>query len=133
MDISITNIFLFLSEKKLKIMNFYKLWPWAILPSTDQNQSIEIRSPQDFDIPRNEIFTINLGLILLKVPDNNVIKLLSSAKFKLIVKYWLPSNSTLEISLVTPTPLHIKKGDILCHLQLIPISTLLPGKKQNID
>jgi hypothetical protein len=110
-------------------MDFAKIYPWAILPDPNKDQPLIIRAPHDIDIPPNQIFLIELGLMLFKIPLNTIIKLYTVTNFKILVKFWLPSCNLLNIPVITNKPLHINMGEPLCQIHLISIMDLLPGKK----
>jgi hypothetical protein len=120
--------FYFLEREK---MNFGKIYSWAILPIPEKNQTLLLKAPQDLDIPANTIYQIDLGLMLFRLPLNTILKLKSLQEFKILIKFWLPSCNALNVSVITPHPLHINKEEPLCHLQLIPIAALLPGNKND--
>jgi hypothetical protein len=110
-------------------MDFAKIYPSSLLPTTEDGYNFCIRAPCDFDIPANHIYNIKLGLMLFRLPLNNILKLVTLHQFKILIKFWLPSCNELTIPVITPQPLHIKMGEPLCQLQLITIAELLPGKK----
>lgn len=111
-------------------MNFAKIYPSASLPTSEDGYTLIVSSPHDFDIPANHIYNIKLKLMLLTLPPNSMLKLRTLNPFKILIKFWLPSCNELTIPVITSKPLHINQGETLCHLQLVSITNLLPGKKK---
>jgi len=102
--------------------------PWANHPNIDANNHITVTTSKELKIPSNKIVDIKLGLILITLPKNHIIKIHNPLKsFKLISDFWLPSCNELTLSIITKTPLHIHIGETLCYLQLLPIHIFLPG------
>ena len=109
-------------------MNFYKMSSWANYPNIDPHHQIVLTTSRELNIPSNQFVEINLGLILLTLPKNYIIKISNPQKnFKIISEFWLPSYNELTLSVVTKKALCIKVGEILCHLQLLPVQIFLPG------
>lgn len=110
-------------------MNFYKRESWATYPKIDQNHHVFVTASQEQHIHSNELVEIQLGLILMSLPKNYIIKIINTQhKFKIVSKFWLASGNELTLVIVSNMKLTIHVGDILCHLQLLPVQLFLPGK-----
>ena len=65
---------------------------------------------------------------LITLPSNHIVKIIHPQQnYKIIDGFVLPSYNELSLSVISTTPLHIKTGEILCHLQVLPIQLFLPG------
>ena len=102
---------------------------WAKFPEIDQNNKIVINCPKELTISPNQLFKINLGLNMVGLPNNYIVKLFSHhTDFYLISKIWLPDFcEELSLTIVTKTELTIKSGEPLCHIQMLPIHLFLSG------
>ena len=111
-------------------MDFAKIYPFSLLPTSEDGYLFLISAPRDIDIPANKVYNIELELMLFRLPLDNILKLVTLNQFKILNKFWLPSCNALTIPVITPKPLHINRGDPLCQLHLMTIGELLPGKKK---
>lgn len=109
-------------------MNFLKMSPWANFPVIDNDNHIMVTTSQELFIPSHQIVEINLGLILLSLPQNHIVKITNPQnKYTILNDFWLLSPNELSLHIISKTPLHIKVGESLCHLRLLPIQVFLPG------
>jgi len=102
---------------------------WANYPETEpNNNNIVITTSQELNIPSNKQIEINLGISLITLPLNHIVKIINPQQnYKIIDNFVLPSYNELSLSVISTTPLHIKTGKVLCHLQVLPIQLFLPG------
>ena len=102
---------------------------WANYPETESNNNnIVITTSQELNIPSNKQIEINLGISLITLPLNHIVKIINPQQnYKIIDDFILPSYNELSLSVISTTPLHIKTGEVLCHLQVLPIQLFLPG------
>jgi len=109
-------------------MNFLNLYTWAISPKLDHNNQIVVTAPHELYIPSCKFFEIDLGLLLITLPINHIIKITNAqTNYKIISELWLPSSNILTLNIVAKNALNIKKGETLCYLHLLPIEVFLPG------
>jgi len=109
-------------------MKFLKMTSWASYPSIDPNNHIVVTSAREIHIPSNKFVKIKLGLLLISLPENHIIKISNPQNsYKFLSEFWLPSCDELTLTIVTKHPYHIKIGEVLCHLHLLPIHHFLPG------
>jgi hypothetical protein len=102
---------------------------WANYPETEpNNNNIVITTSQELNIPSNKQIEINLGISLITLPLNHIVKIINPQQnYQIIDNFVLPSYNELSLSVISTTPLHIKTGEVLCHLQVLPIQLFLPG------
>jgi len=109
-------------------MNFYKMSPRARHPTIEPTNHIAVTTSKELEIPPNQWVEISLGLILITLPKNHIAKITNPHKnYTILTDFWLASCKELTLTIASKNTLHIKPGDTLCHLQLLPITTFLPG------
>jgi hypothetical protein len=109
-------------------MNFMKMYPWASHPKIENNNQISITVSKKQHIPAKEFVEIDLGLILVSLPNHHIIKLINSQKkFEIISTFWLPSCNKLTLTIITQNSFQLHPGETLCRLQLLPVLHFLPG------
>lgn len=110
-------------------MNFFKMSSWANYPEVDPNHHIIVTSSQELSIPKNKIVEIKLGLLLLSLPKNHIVKITNPQQnYKIISEFWLPSPNELKLVVIAKTPCYVKEGEKICQLQILPVQLFLPGK-----
>lgn len=109
-------------------MNFLKMSPWANYPLIDNNNHLMVTTSHELDICAQKLVEIKLGLCLLNLPLNHIVKIKNPhQKYKILTEFWLPSCNELSLTVIAKNPLHINIGETLCLLQLLPIQIFLPG------
>jgi hypothetical protein len=110
-------------------MNFLQIYEHARYPTVNSSNYCGLLACQDTDVTPNEIKEIYLGLVLLGIPKNHIVQIIEiNSNFRILSKFFLPSINNMMLPIVALSPISIKSGDILCHIQLLPISKFLPGK-----
>jgi len=105
--------------------------PWANYPSIDENNNIVIMNPRTINICKHKCVDINIGLILLSLAPDHIVKIINTEKsYIILTHFWLPSSNDLSLTFISKQDLQIKAGEILCHLQVLPILYFLPGKEK---
>ena len=106
---------------------------WANYPEIDAIHHIFVTTSQELSIPSNQIVDIKLGLLLISLPKNHIVKIINPFRdYKILSEFWLPSHNELTLTVITNVPVHIKVGETLCQLHLLPIQLFLPGKKVDL-
>jgi len=109
-------------------MNFLKMSPWANYPLIDNNNHLMVTTSHELDICAQKLVEIKLGLCLLNLPLNHIVKIKNPhQKYKILTEFWLPSCNELSLTVIAKNSLHINIGETLCLLQLLPIQIFLPG------
>jgi hypothetical protein len=125
--LTIKKLFLHIFFRK---MNFFKMTPWSNYPSIDENDNIVIRNPRTINICELKCVDINIGLILLNLPPNHIVKIINPKKsYIILTSFWLPSSNDLSLTIISKQNIQIKAEEPLCHLQLLPILYFLTGKE----
>jgi hypothetical protein len=73
---------------------------------------------EDTNVTPKEIKEIYLGLVLLGIPKNHLVQIIEiNPNFRNLSKFLLASINMIMLPIVALSPLSIKTGDILCHVQ----------------
>jgi hypothetical protein len=110
-------------------MNFLSIYEHVHLPIVDSSNYCALMASKDIKVLPNEIKEIYLGLALISIPKNHIVQIIEiNPNFKILPKFLLASINMVKLPIVALSPIIIKADDILCRLQLLPISIFLPGK-----
>ena len=109
-------------------MHLYRLMPWARYPCIDVNNNIALINPLDLIICEQKCVNIDTGLILLSLPSDHIIKIVNrNNSYIILTSFWIPSSENLSLTIISKHSLQLQAGEILCHLQILPIHHFLPG------
>jgi len=66
--------------------------PWANYPLIDNNNHLMVTTSHELDICAQKLVEIKLGLCLLNLPLNHIVKIKNPhQKYKILTEFWLPS------------------------------------------
>ena len=101
----------------------------SILPFLDINNNIIVVAPKDINIIPSKVHIIDLGFFLLNISPHNVVYVHNTNQsLHFLHNIWYLHHNPLTLPVIAATSVHLKAGDVLCQLQLQPISVLIAGK-----
>ena len=104
----------------------------SILPTLDINNNVIIIASKDINIIPSRVHIIDLGFFLLNIPHNSVVYVHNTNQsLHFLHNIWYQHPNPLTLPVIAATSVHLKAGDVLCQLQLLPISVLIAGKTFN--
>jgi hypothetical protein len=111
-------------------MNFLTMYSWSLQPRTLETTPCTTLMfvPQTKYLHPRRLYTLDLGLVLHHIPDNNIVKIQDILPTcKILNTFWIASDERLTITLIAETFTILYRGTPFCKLTLLPAECLVPG------
>jgi hypothetical protein len=110
-------------------MEFKTMASWAICPqyNCDLNKTHIINPKTLYMLPRH-VYTIDLGIMLTRIPNNTVVIIQNTLPTSNILnKFWIASNALLTLTIIAEHYTVLSRGERLCSTYILPVECFLPG------
>jgi hypothetical protein len=109
-------------------MNFLTMYSWSLQPRETTPCTTLMFVPQTKYLHPRKLYTLDLGLVLHHIPDNNIVKIQDILPTcKILNTFWIASDERLTITLIAETFTILYRGTPFCKLSLLPAECLVPG------
>jgi hypothetical protein len=102
---------------------------WAILPQFNCNiNKTHIINPKTLYMLPRHVYTIDLGVMLTRIPNNTVVIIQDTLPTcKILNTFWIASHASLTLTIIAENYTILTRGEVICSTYILPVECFIPG------